>query len=409
MLFVLCHFYVHANSEHLSTIGNRLVEMGFEGVTIETAERVLYIEYENRVFLNHVYAAGVVLSVAIKEIEAPTTLVLVPRIHGVKIGFLKVESAKFQDFINRELSARELAATIIWEDAGQKREGAIRSYKRSPKVPQIDISFSPSVVIQLGNYDDPYKFTWNIESATDIRLWRGAQFFSNVTIPVFDEISTYTMEPRLSRFSLNQFFRLYQTTWGAFSAGIFYPDRLWLAVQIGGFWNHRRLFWGTQIEYTGFCLHQNHIIHYSKLNVTTGKLFCNYYTPFCNLKLGGGYAKYLDGDYGPFFEVSRKFGDMDIGFLVASTNVDQFARILLNMPIPPSKRFRPRTLRINWPFYYPFVFQGTSQTQTQGEPLQTGRRVQTRFDICDVLEDFLKNDLVLWRKAFADLSEKNKF
>lgn len=404
ILIVICQSSASIEQHQVLKAGQALGQMGFENVLLfAPSDEDLAIQYENRVFANEVYAAGVVLGIIANYISGPLNLILLPQNRGLSIGGLVVPLEKYNLFMQFAIEDTSFVAELKYIAKPIKyKEGEI-IYKGSQSFQHIDIIVHPNIALQLGNFDNPYKINFNIIPEMNVSLWRGANIETRVTIPIHDEIGIYTKEARLSRFIIGQTVELMPTGWLRMRGGIFDPDRWGLSAEVARLIYESKIFIGLNGEYTGFFLHQNKTIHYSSLSSLSGKIYAHYFFPKWDMTIGCSYAKYLYGEHGPLIEISRKFTDLEIGFFAAATNVDQFAGINLKVPFFPTRHFRPRRVRIHWPFYYQWNFQSTSETQTVGETIQTGVYVQSGPDLKEFFKQFtfsyVKNNISLWKRA----------
>jgi hypothetical protein len=390
----------------LNQARNSIINNGFENVRLMRLGNSLHVEYENRIFRNELVAAGVIAHILSQNMADSSQLVLIPLNRGIPMCAIHINSADYRNFISGKISNREFANTLKIDEYSQissQAGGASRDSRVSSSFRKLDFTVSPGHTIQLGNYEDSFKFYGYFVPDISTHLWPGAALRMQLIIPVYDEIGMYTKEVRLSRLALNQTLRLPAGGLVSVSVGAFEPTRYGISSEAGYFLLNRRFWVGAGLDYTGFLLYQKKEWTYSKETVRTDRAFIYYFLPWLDFSVGVQYADYLMGDHGWLMDVSRTLGDFKIGFYVARTNLDKFGGFRLSVPLSPMRQPAARRVRLNWPSSYNWNYRMTSETITYDVPLATGQTISTGFELIDfqkkLVTSYIRNNVGWWKKV----------
>lgn len=384
----------------------RLEREGFISIEIDATSRdSLYIYYENRVYRNEVFAAGALLSAIDAFAGDSVRIFLTPRRQGISLGTVAVKVSDYRSFIAGRLTEEQFRERLDFscmDHPTPVRGIGIRSKRLFPL---MDLTIHPSFTIQLGNYDDAVKFDVGMAPELSLDLWRGASVAARVLLPLYDELRLYTLEPRMVRLTVGQTLHLRQAGWLFARFGVFEPDRWGIAGEWARFVFRRSVMIGCKGEYTGFYLQQQGVTNYSSWQTGTSQFYAVYFAPRYDFFVRVSYDRYLFSERGYSLQVSRKFADLEIGFLAAKTNIDDFGGLLLRIPLAPRKDSRPRTLRMKLPEYHTWRYSTTSLAHTQGQTVQTGVIVNSGPEAIEwfhfFMPSYIKNNIVLWRTAAA--------
>ncbi len=390
----------HFSDDSFATLARHsILNNGFENVCLTRAGNTLYVEYENRILRNELVAAGVIARIVIAATEDNFQLVLVPLHRGLPMCAIRVQSADYRDFMAGKTGAREFADRLLIEERPQIP--ADRERRASSSFHKLDFTVAPGHTIQLGNYEDSFKFYGYFIPELSSQLWPGAALRMQAIVPVYDEIGLYTKEVRLSRLSLNQVVRLFKNGLVNISVGAFEPTRYGISSDVGFFLLNRRFWVGAGLDYTGLLLYQNKEWQYSKETVRTDRAFVYYFLPWLDFSIGVQYADYLMGDHGWLMDVTRALGDFKIGLYAARTNKDKFGGFRLTVPLSPMRQTAARRVRLNWPTSYNWNYRMTSETITYDVPMNTGQSVSSGFELIDfqkkLITSYIRNNIGWWK------------
>jgi hypothetical protein len=383
----------------LAQIRDSVVRNGFENVRVFRLGSAIQVEYENRIFRNELVAAGVVAHILSDRAAEDQDLVLIPLNRGLPMCAIHLSNSEYKNFISGKIANREFADRLKIEEYSRQagQAGGPSSFRK------LDFTVSPGHTIQLGNYEDSFKFYGYLLPDVSTYLWPGAALRLQLLVPVYDEIGMYTKEVRLSRLSLNQVVRLPAGGLASVSVGAFEPSRYGVSSEAGYFLMNRRFWVGAGLDYTGLLLYQNKEWQYSKKTVRTDRAFIYYFLPWLDFSVGVQYADYLMGDHGWMLDVARTVGDFKIGIYAARTDMDKFGGFRLTIPLSPMRQPAARRVRLNWPSSYNWNYRMTSETVTYDVPLATGQTISSGFELIDfqkkLVTSYIRNNVGWWKKV----------
>lgn len=386
----------------LGHMRSSLINYGFENVRLIAIDAVhIQVEYENRILRNELAAAGVVMHLIADVFSDSLDFVLTPLNRGVAITAIQVNGASYRRFMDGNISDHDFVQSLR---IGGPSSGALsHEPRRAVSFRKMDFTIAPGQTIQLGNYEDPFKYSGYLVPEIVSFLWPGAVLRAQAIVPVYDEINQFTKEIRLSRLAINQALRLPAGGLLGVSLGVFEPSRYGISTEAGYFLLHQHFWAGAGLDYTGFLLYQNKEWTYSEPGVWTDKAFIYYFFNKLDFVLGLQYAEYLLGDHGWSLHLSRMVGDVKFGFYAARTDRDKFGGFNLTVPLSPMRQPSAKRVRLNWPSQYTWSYRATSETITIDTPLATGQSVLNGFELIDfqkkMTASYIRNNIGLWKKS----------
>jgi hypothetical protein len=411
-------FGVESNSSLIAqnqAIEAALLLQGFENVRTgyTSDEKSLYIEYENRVYRNDLYAAGLVAGIASRQCLDSTSIALVPLKENVPICDIVFNVEDYKKLIDGTLDKDLFAARLTVKTHTSDADSIFSSVKKK-SYRKIDLYVDPGLNYQLGNLDDPYKFYVAINPEISTTLWKGFVLSGRYKIPIIDEIGNYQIgryksTSSLSRLTATQFLNLPRNGFAVVNIGLFEPDRWGGSSEIAWYLFDQRVLIGSKLDYTGFMLYRNGVLSYSKLGEFTNRTYCYYFFSGIDVSFGIGFAKYVLGDQGFFCELNRVFHEVEIGFFAAKTNEDDHGGFNIRIPIFPNRRMKPGLVRISPPLYYNFSYQSTTKPEILGGITETGVKVKTGHELRDFIGNmsamYIKNNIEIWKKVNLKINQ----
>jgi len=407
ILLFLCLFSATSQTISGEMTGARdaLQQMGMENIEIwQPAAGQVAVRYENRVFLNEIYAIGVVLEILSQQMTGDYLVLVYPQNQGLDIGGLAVPMESYRQFVAGVMDDAAFAALIKYIGPGPALSAADSVVRGKRSYPHLDIVLAhPGFVFQLGSLEDSFKYTLNLVPEVYATLGKGLGVEARYTIPLHDEIRTYKKNSRLSRLVVSQTVNVAPSFWMRWRGGVMDLDRWGMSFELARMTSNSRFLYGGSSECTGFFYPENSKIYFSRPATWSGGAFVYYFAPRWDLTLGASYNKFLYGDYGPKFSLSRRFRDIELGLFGAKTNLDYFGGLVLELPVPPLRHPKPGRVRVHWPSNFRFDYQSTSEGEQYSGPLPTGVTVQSGDDMKDFVKHvtfpYIRNNLYLWRKA----------
>ncbi|MDP2647110.1 MAG: YjbH domain-containing protein [Desulfobacterales bacterium] len=318
-------------------------EAGFKDVTVYTDGRNLTAEFENTRYLSNQKAAGRVLRILLYH-SPEDTKQLIAILKRSQMSFLKIsiEPLHLDQYLQNKISHEIFAELVRVESISGTQQAHPSDLVKTARIGKFD--FQPGIKPSFEPYlNDPsgfFKFRAGIEPYVTATLWKGAAAHARYKIPFTSDVrSSFTpgpdavrsdgwlymgTEPTLEQLLFDQTFQLPKNTLGRFSFGYleemyagaggellkFFGDGS-LALGIEGDWVRKREP-GTQLALLDFEGHT---------------LLANAYFKLRNpdLTLQAQYGRFLAGDIGWRFQVSREYEyGLVLGGWYSFTDTDGF-------------------------------------------------------------------------------------
>jgi hypothetical protein len=388
-----------------------LREHGFENLYLSSrADSALMIYYENRLYRNELYASGIVAALAFDVVADFEKIVLVPCKRAFPVCELELDVRLYESLIRSDMEQAEqstFSGLLTVKNVSHALPFLPMDLER-PAIGKIDVTLYPTFSVHLGNYDDRFKMFFAVMPVVSTTLWKGAAVYAEASVPLYNDVNYHYMRfkdyPQLSKAAFSQIVRLPFDVVTNFSFGAFNPNRWGLAGEVNKLLLNRRLAIGYSFEYTGFLLYYDNVWNYSKLNLTTDKMYAWYYSDMLNSQIGLSFNRYVMKDSGPLFEFIRNFKDTSVGFFFGGTEIDKFGGIMIRFPFSPKKRPTPSTFRVTLPRYYEYSYRATNYVYTQHAPIQTGISVYTGTKLTylyqNLTPNYVKRNAFLYKEAF---------
>ncbi|MBN1542572.1 YjbH domain-containing protein [candidate division KSB1 bacterium] len=382
ILLTVCGLALPAELFQSDSLIVALEREGFENLVVAAGDSEICVGYENRVYRCEIRAAGVVLAWVARLAPEARNLVLVPQNRAVPVARIEVRRSDYDAFRDGKLEGRTFAGRIRIGETTERERTRFRE-RHASGLRRVDFIVNAGHQIRFGNYDDRFKLYGFFRPGLTTMPWRGGAALVEAIAPFYDDIGLYGEDSRLGRLTLSQVFLLPRGVYTAIEAGAFMPERWGVAIQAARFFAGRRFLIGGSYSSTGFLFYEEGKWIYSAPGTETYQLYGRFFFPGIGLMVGADYSLHLMGDSGPRVMVSRTFGETEIGFYAARTDLDKFGGFQLRIPIPPARRARPAGFRITVPEAYRLDYRATTRVYTRVEPIQTGLSVQTGFDLID--------------------------
>lgn len=392
------------NDSALVTI---LAEHGFENIYIQNrAEDVAAVCYENRLYRNELFASGIVAALVHTVLKEKRQLILLPCRRALPICELVVDLQVYNEMLAGKVLTPEVKLVAV-QAVSESTPFWPKNLDR-PAVGKVDIILYPSFSMHLGNYDDRFKLFFALMPVVSASLWKGASLYVEAAIPIYNDVNYHYYRfkdyPQLSKAALSQIVRLPYDVVVSLSAGAYNPNRWGIAGEVNKLFLKRHLALGYSFEQTGFLLYYDGLWNYSRMDLTTSKLYAWYYSDFLDCQFGVSYNRYVMRDSGPMFEFSRNFRDTSVGFFFGATEVDKFGGFMINFPFSPQQQPKPRIVRVTLPRYYEYSYRATNVVYTQHAPIQSGISVYTGTKLTylyqNLTPNYVKNNVRVFQEAF---------
>jgi hypothetical protein len=208
-------------------------------------------------------------------------------------------------------------------------------------------------------------------------------FTAQVILPIYSDCKVYGSGGNKIRpgfIVLSQNFRLPGPVFGSMSIGNFNNERYGVDLKLNYPFKNPRWYVGLNAGLTGYSVFTaEEGLELGEMNTVTLFGMAGYFLPKLNLRFELSGGRYIRGDYGGRFDLSRMFGETTIGLYASFTTLEGIDDVQPNagfhvaIPFPPGKRFKRKRFRVNLPNYFDWEYNGATE-------FYYGRYYETRPD-----------------------------
>jgi hypothetical protein len=340
-----------SGADAVTAIQRHLADLGLENISariVGGSSELIEVGYENRSYAhNEMDALANVLATAaayapgtVKEISVIIKRSAIPILH------VACPTDDYRRFMAGELDAKAFAGKVTVDNqVGQSSEAAIKVAADSGTAAKSfghgDLFIRPAVNAQIGTEQFVVGAGLDIRPELDLPVARGIGINARATISGIGPLRSRKDE--LDRAVVNASAKLGGPFLARATAGRFPQQRDGLLAE--ALWNpdDGQLLGRLAL---GLLDHRNSAIHQQPTYVGEAR----YYLPAVDmtLRLTGG--RYLEGDKGFTANITRRFGDTELGFEFRDTTISRVALLRLGVPLGPSHLgYKPSTLRVRPP------------------------------------------------------------
>jgi hypothetical protein len=366
---------------------NDLVEKGFENVAVVLEKRHLMVTYENRIYRDEIRAVKAVTSLLLPHVEDIETVTLIPQHRKIPLLAITIPAENFRSVSNGD---KPLPIEVSLDvDAAWRKIGA--TPRTNSSVFKFDIIVHPQFIASFGDFEEPVKSQINLAPELETTLWKGASLSAQLIIPLQNELGDDGDELRPRLLTFNQTVRFPRQVFASTTVGYFTRNRYGVDFDVKKHFANGRWSLGANIGYTSFAEFVGGAWYYSRIGYLTTLLNAEYRVPEFDLSFRAMYGRFLFRDSGVRFDVSRQFGEVDIGFFALQTGEGSNVGFNFSVPIFPPKYLKPGRIRVSparsfsWGYRYKGLPQG-------GRRYSTGNRLEGFMK--RLQPDYVKNRMV---------------
>lgn len=351
-------------------IRNKLITAGFENIRVDIDKNNYTISFENNIYRWNVRALSTALDTISRYASEHASLNVLLLRFGQPQIVTKVDASKWITFRNDTIENGSIDSTLTISYKTKVDWDRIRhSIPVNRNTVKFDFVFYPQFYIANLTFSTIYKIQFNIAPALEVSFWKGMLFTAQVVLPIYSDSRVYGEEGNKVRpgfIVLSQDFRLNGPWFGNVSIGNFNNHRYGLDVSIRHPFKNPRWDIGFNAGFTGFSVITDEGWELGELNTFTFSLSAGYFLPRFNLQGNVSAGRFLHGDYGVRFDLTRMFGETAIGFYAAYSILEPDIGGQPNfgfhfaIPFPPGKRFKHKTVRVNLPHYFDWEYNGAT-------------------------------------------------
>ena len=346
------------------------MKTGFENIRIHSEGDVYTISFENNIYRWNVRALSSALDIASKYAAKGASLNIIQLVCDIPQITASVNAGEWLKFRSDTLVNGSMDSALSISYRSKDNWELIKKLKPlNRNTVKFDFVFYPQFYVTNLTFNSIYEVQFNIAPAIEVSFWRGMLLTAQVIIPIYSHKQVYGFEGNKVRpgfIVLSQNFRLNGPWFGNVSIGNFNNNRYGLDFSIRHPFINARWDIGFNSGLTGYFVVTNNSWEIGLPNTLTFSLSAGYFLPRFNLSFNLKAGRFLQGDYGGRFDLTRMFGETSIGFYAAYSvmklDEDGFPNFGFHFTIPfrPGKGFKRKKARVNLPRYFDWEYNGAT-------------------------------------------------
>ena len=359
-------------------IEKTLVESGLENIRVTYLNNVCYLSFENNIYRWNIKAMKYVLDTISQIINPEDTLNIIQLRFDIPQINARVQSGLWQNFIHEQVNKKQIDSSLT---ISYRTDEAWKEIKRTKPInrafAKFDFVFYPQFFLSNVTFNKIYEIQLNLAPALEVSFWRGMLFTAQVIFPIVNDYGETGDLIRPGFLVLSQNFKFANSTFVNVSAGNFNYQRYGLNFQVYHHFKNERWYIGLTTGLTGTSQFNKSGWTFGTPNTVTWSLGAGYFLPFYSLRFDLNAGRFLKGDYGVRFDLTRMFGETTIGFYAIYSAFTQLMGGRVNggfhfsIPFPPRKRWKHRRFRAIPPRYFDWEYNA-------GTEFRYGRSFETR-------------------------------
>ena len=368
-VLLIC-FFIGKAQDFTDQIENTLVDAGLENVRVAHISNIYHLSFENNIYRWNVQAMKVVLD-TISSIVNPEDQIKITQLRfDIPQITSSLQSGLWKQFRNNKLTAKQLDSAMIISYRTNDSWSKIKKLKPLNRgTSKFDLVIYPQFYVSNVTFDKIYEIQLNIAPALEVSFWKGMLFTGQVIVPIVNDYGETGNLIRPGFIVLSQNFKLANSTFINLSAGNFNYNRYGFNFKINHHFKNERWNIGLNTGYTGLSVFSKSGWEFDELNTLTWSINIGYFLPFYSLRFDINTGRFLRGDYGARFDLTRLFGETAIGFYAMFSTFDNIsagepnAGFHFSIPIPPRKRWKHRRARVIPPRYFDWEYNAGTEVK----------------------------------------------
>ncbi len=362
----------------LSTLIDRLGELGFENVAVAQLKNALYVEYENnRYNHNELDGLGLVLGTASEYLSDHRARLFVV-VKEVDLPLLTIEAEKtdLDAFFHDNGPAGRFSSSLDIKNANgffSRKNAAGHAAKHHRSILKPRLSIYPGLTTFIGTDYSALDYLVSIRPDLRLDLWPGGMVGAVWDIPAYwtnefddgEAFNSYRNDARLERIMFHQAVKVSSGVTAVISVGRYYEDTTGVlaeAVWSPGTGKHR------------FSLKAGAFENENNLKKEVGVGAYRYYYSPLDLSIEGKYGQYWAQDKGFLFKLNRFFKDTAVYSFyrhVGSGEGERAVGIGFSLPLTPKRDMKPRIAQVTGASRWAYEHQITVADSGEKNPINT--------------------------------------
>ncbi len=324
-----------------------LADSGYNNVACYITDTKVIITYENIIFRDETTALYKVLDLITPEISSNRQLIIIIQKQKTPLVLVTAKIKKSENKLinqtDRQNTFQLLSVSFDTEKYWKLLKNEI-FHNSSNFINNIIIH--PQFSAVFGNFDDPVKSQTNISPALNTTITQGLSIFTQIILPIQNELEKEGNYIRPGIINLNYFYRLPFNVFTSTNLGYFTNHRYGLDFEILKLFDNGKYFAGAQFGYTGYSSIYDGDLYYTSVNTFTPSVNVGYRCCNPEVIIKFTYGTNLESNTGWRADINRFFDEFELGFYY--TKIDSHVNAGFNFAIPlfPSGYFTNGIIRI---------------------------------------------------------------
>ena len=221
-----------------------------------------------------------------------------------------------------------------------------KAEKLNGSVSHVNLVFYPQISLKNLIINQVYQSLWTVNPALEYSPLPGMKLTAQIRVPLFNDGYGYLHDEVHPGFiTLSQRFRVGGNVnlFGRATIGTFSADQYGIALDLMRPFRNERFSAEAAVAYVGTGYWYRFTYHYDRTMMLVGNVALNYYWPRLGTTFTLRGSRYLGGDWGAKFEMTRHFKHCSIGFYamkgLGDANTNGGFRFSIALPPYHNKRF----------------------------------------------------------------------
>ncbi len=344
VIATFCVFNKSVNAQP-AQLHQQLIFHGFENVYVSSSLcDDLVITFENRIYRSQANALARVLSITGQSKANYRTVKLIVLENEQPVLALITDHDKLQAFLNGEISYQSWAHSATLTLNARQYHNQLDLCSSSEMDLDESTRYRPVFPVglgmryQLGNYDEPYRFAFDLEPEISLPLARGLSANLRYAIPLYNNFDENRhVRPALA--TLTQTLIPEDDIFIAISGGIFGRNRYGVHTALKTFLYEEVFSITFDVGRTGFTSLTGRPF-FSTIEERTYNFYtlsADYRWRRYDLNTRVQFGRFLFADDGLKVEIHRHFGEVEFGVFGMNTRIDSNFGFFISLPINPSR------------------------------------------------------------------------
>lgn len=357
-----------------------LVAHGFANVAALADDGCLLVTYENARYRDDRRALREAAVLLRPLLAAGQRLVLVPTYRAIPLVAARLDAADAGHPARPMADGLEARPDVSLDVAGVPAR-LFAGRRASSSFGRVDVVVHPWFQAVFGAFDNPVASRTGVAPELRMDLRRGLSISAQALVTLQDDLPTGESRVRPGLVTVNQLVRLPHNVFVSATAGTFNPDRYGADVEARAWTPDGRLSVGAELGLTGAASYARDGWSRTPMRDRTALVDVAWRVMPYDLLLRATAGAFLEDERGVRLDVSRRFGELEIGWFLLASEEGGNGGVVLRIPLLPRTYGRPAALRVRpaetfrWQYRYRGFVPGGWRYTTGSELLDLDQEI----------------------------------